>query len=179
MITALSVAIVMTVLLAGINAANMIQTEQDSDTILHMISDNDGRFPDNNKDSMKVKTGSPQHGSPQQDNPQQDSPQQDNAWQKNGSRPGALASPEAKFRTRYFSVYIKNDGTCDINTDSIAAVSRDGARQMADSVLKGGRTEGYNGNYRFKVTVKDDGKLIVFLTVMRACVRCAILPCCR
>lgn len=162
MITALSVAIVMIVLLAGINAANMIQTEQDSDTILHMLSDNDGRFPDN-KDSMKVKTGSPQQDNPQQDNPQQDSPQQDNAWQKNGSRLGALASPEAKFRTRYFSVYIKNDGTCDINTDSIAAVSRDGARQMADSVLKGGRTEGYNGNYRFKVTVKDDGKLIVFL----------------
>lgn len=158
MITALSVAIVMIVLLAGINAANMIQTEQDSDTILHMISDNDGRFPDNNKDSMKVKTGSPQ-----QDNPQQDNPQQGDAWQKNGSRPGALASPEAKFRTRYFSLYIKNDGTCDINTDSIAAVSRDGARQMADSVLKSGRTEGYNGNYRFKVTVKDDGKLIVFL----------------
>ena len=91
MITALSVAIVMIVLLAGINAANMIQTEQDSDTILHMISDNDGRFPDNNKDSMKVKTGSPQQDNPQQDNPQQDSPQQGDAWQKNGSRPGALA----------------------------------------------------------------------------------------
>ena len=41
MITALSVAIVMIVLLAGINAANMIQIEQDSDTILHMLSDND------------------------------------------------------------------------------------------------------------------------------------------
>ena len=100
MITALSVAIVMIVLLAGINAANMIQTEQDSDTILHMLSDNDGRFPDNNKDSMKVKTGSPQQDNPQQDNPQQDSPQQGDAWQKNGSRPGALASPVAKFRTR-------------------------------------------------------------------------------
>ena len=186
MITALSVAIVMIVLLAGINAANMIQTEQDSDTILRMLSDNDGRFPDNNKDSMKVKTGSPQQDSSQQDipqdglqqnspqqnnpqdnmqqnSPQQGNPQQNDVWQKNGSRPGALASPEAKFRTRYFSVYIKNDGTCDINTDSIAAVSQDGARQMADSVLRGGRTDGYNGNYRFKVTVKDDGKLIVFL----------------
>lgn len=99
MITALSVAIVMIVLLAGINAANMIQTEQDSDTILRMLSDNDGRFPDN-KDSMKVKTGNPQQDNPQQDNPQQDSPQQGDAWQKTAAdrehlRPLRLSSVRA------------------------------------------------------------------------------------
>ena len=53
MITAVSVAIVMTVLLVGINVANLIQVNRDSDALIKILSDNNGVFPDNKKDDRR------------------------------------------------------------------------------------------------------------------------------
>lgn len=181
MITAVSVAIVMTVLLVGINVANLIQVNRDSDALIKILSDNNGVFPDNKKDDRRngARDELPVNPDGEKANQPDGEPGGQQDGRPNGPAPedlqlkgakenlmqafGTPFSPETKFRTRYFSVIKDENGAFQINTDNIAAVTQDEAQSMAEYVLSGKKKSGYSGNYRFKVSQNDKGTLVVFL----------------
>ncbi|MGN1075167.1 MAG: sensor histidine kinase [Eubacteriales bacterium] len=82
--------------------------------------------------------------------------------------PGGM-TPETPYETRYFTVLFHGDGTVSaVNTGSIAAVTTGEAIEYAAEVLGRGRTDGYCGVYRYRVTDRNDGRLIIFLDRSRA-----------
>ena len=62
-------------------------------------------------------------------------------------------SPEAQFETRFFAVYLNEDGnTISANTGSIAAVATDEAIEYAEKIFDSGKEKGFLGVYRYSVS---------------------------
>lgn len=73
-------------------------------------------------------------------------------------------SPETRFETRYFVIKANAEGEISqIDTGHIAAITADQARSFAERVLESGRTGGYLGVYKYKVTETAYGSLLVFV----------------
>ena len=74
-----------------------------------------------------------------------------------------IASPEAPFITRHFSVLLNAEGEAlSVNTESIAAVSGEEAVLYARRALDRADS-GYLDIYRYRVAATDEGTLVVFL----------------
>lgn len=81
-----------------------------------------------------------------------------------GNRRTDLITPETKFSTRYFTVWIDGDGKAvRVNTEAIASVTDTLAVEYANRALDGGKSRGWISNYRYKVTVTDAESEIVFI----------------
>lgn len=138
-ITALSLFMVMVVLIVGINVGNICQISKDSDMLLEMLSQNEGRFPDDKKNDKKIFKDKPL---------------------------GTPFTPETRFRTRYFTAILdaRNGEIEFIDATHIAAVTEHEIRQYVGEVVKKGNVKGYKGNYKYQSTIMSNGKqLIVFL----------------
>ncbi len=73
-------------------------------------------------------------------------------------------SPELPYESRYFSVFLDNDGnTIAVNTGKIAAVDTSAAIQYGESVWKSGRTSGFVDSYRYTVSTDGDETHVIFL----------------
>lgn len=73
-------------------------------------------------------------------------------------------SPETRFEARYFVIKANAEGEISqIDTGHIAAITADQARSFAERVLESGRTGGYLGVYKYKVTETAYGSLLVFV----------------
>ena len=124
--------------IAGVlNYHNLITN---ADNILQILVENDGRFPE-----------------PEKANQDRTPPQQPQ---------GELhrLSPELPYESRYFSVFLDNDGnTIAVNTGKIAAVDTSAAIQYGESVWKSGRTSGFVDSYRYTVSTDGDETHVIFL----------------
>lgn len=166
LITAVSVAIVITVLLAGINIANLYQSNKEADSMLNMIADNGGRFPDfikrgpreyipptdsNLEDIGKINNSKPQRT---QENPVNK--------QKNDLF-NVPFNEETKFKTRYFTVKADVLGNMNANIDNIAAISMEEAVAYAKKAEQKDKATGYIEEYRYLIKQTNDSKIYVFL----------------
>ena len=143
----LSVFIVLTVLIGGINLFNYRKVVSDSDGVLALLMDNGGSFPE---------MGMPPAPS-------------DNSGVPGGpdDRPGGwtdrINSPEIAYESRYFTVEIAEDGTVSSsNTGRIAAIDKTKAEEYAMEVFSSGKTSGFIGDYRYSAKDNDGVRLIVF-----------------
>ncbi len=119
----MSVILVLGVIITGINILNYGSTVSDADSILELLAENGGHFPE------------PSEGVPPPMGPGQRDP---------------ARSLELRFETRYFSVLLSSDGeVLETDTGMIAAVDEEGARQMSLDVLSSGAMKGFEGDYRF------------------------------
>ena len=91
-----SMALVLFVIMAGINTANYTNVCRNADMRIHVIAENDGKFPEN---------------------PADDNPQDDNQTPPEPKKEKELArrdiSPESAFDTRFFTVTLTDKGTVD------------------------------------------------------------------
>ena len=91
-----SMALVLFVIMAGINIANYTNVCRNADMRIHVIAENDGKFPEN---------------------PADDTPKDDNQTPPEPKKEKELArrdiSPESAFDTRFFTVTITDKGTVD------------------------------------------------------------------
>lgn len=115
-----SMALVLFVIMAGINTANYTNVCRNADMRIHVIAENDGKFPEN---------------------PADDTPQDDNQTPPEPKKEKELArrdiSPESAFDTRFFTVTLTDKGTVDqVDTGKIAAVSTKEAKKYAASLYK-------------------------------------------
>lgn len=130
-----SLLLVIVVLIGAINLVNRHQINQKADALLQLLADNDGKFPEMEKDK----------------------PPKPNEH-------GFAMSEETKFETRYFLVRANTTGTVvQIDTSHIAAVSSSEAQQYAERILSSGNTTGYQGVYKYLMVQTQEGQLLVFL----------------
>lgn len=132
-----SVFIVLAFILVLLNASNYMQIGNHTNEILTIISENNGYFPKSDKE--KDKTNLPKK-----------------------------ISPEAPFSTRFFTAKLDNKlNLISIDTGKIAATSTSEAVDYVEEILQKEKTKGLINIYKYQVTQKDYGKLIVFVDVSR------------
>ena len=147
-----SMALVLFVIMAGINTANYTNVCRNADMRIHVIAENDGKFPEN---------------------PADDNPQDDNQTPPEPKKEKELArrdiSPESAFDTRFFTVTLTDKGTVDqVDTGKIAAVSTKEAKKYAASLYKKQHTLGFISCYRYQlVTTGDNTRMYIFVNCER------------
>ena len=141
-ITISSLFIVLLIVVGTINAINIIQTENKTNELINIILDHDGVLPRDFK-GPKIK--------PKDDFNKMDSPFR------------FEYSKETPFQTRYFSIKFFDNGDTVIDIKNIASIDYLEASDLAELVINSGKTSGYKGIYKFKISEKDGYKLLVFL----------------
>lgn len=77
---------------------------------------------------------------------------------------GIRLSPEAPFDIRFFSVYFDLEGNIiGTNTDNIAAIDDDTAKNMAKRLLDAGKTEGITKSYAYRVIPIENRFIYLFI----------------
>lgn len=131
-----SLILVLMIILGVINGVNFYQTNQRADELLMMLTNNDGKFPEMEKDKRLP------------------------------PKPGIdfQFTEETRFQTRYFLVRTDASGNI-IQADirQIAAVSEDDAVAYGEKILAKGKEGGIIDFYKYRMVLKDGEKLIVFL----------------
>ena len=136
----LSLFIVLSIILGTVGILNYRQLLSDADSVLSLLAENDGRFPDK---YLPLEEQSPLNDSP---------------------KGGPLFSPELPYESRYFSVFLDNNGNVvAANTGKIAAIDTSDAIEYARSVWESGDTTWFVGDYRYLSYASGTETHIVFL----------------
>ena len=144
-VSMLAMFIVLGTIVIAANIFNYRKIITDSDSILTILMDNDGKFPE----SMK------KH--PKPEDLQDDFKRSDHF------------SPETPFESRFFSVTLDKNGTAlDAESLQVAATNQDGAKAMAQDVYSRGSSTGFYDTYRFLKGDTQDGYRIIFLDCRRS-----------
>ncbi len=139
-----SLFIVLLVIMAAISLLNYQNVVKSADSVLALLEENGGAFPDL---SHEGGGGAPEKGGP-------------------GA--GPLFSPELPYESRYFSVVLDGDGdVVSVNTGKIAAVDTSAAIEYAQAVWNKGRESGFAGVYRYTSYAAEDGTHLIFLDCSR------------
>ncbi len=94
---------------------------------------------------------------------------QNNGRFSNEPRFDSRIRPEAKFDTRYFTVYLSDKETV-ISADMqhIFAVDKEAAISYAKNILEGSKEKGRIKNYRYKHFIVNDVDMIIFIDIERS-----------
>ncbi len=131
-----SLLLVMLIFIGSINVINLYQMEQKVNGAIHILTENQGKFP-------KYEKGNPPKGDP---------------------RFGFEMNEETQFEIRYFIVEVNEDGSIqEIDTSHIAAVSSEDAVEFANTIMSGSKSSGYEGIYKFEVVDQPYGYMLVFM----------------
>lgn len=151
----LSLTIVLTVILGGVNLMSYYKVVSDADAILSLLDANGGAFP---------KSHSWQEEKPAGDlSPDSTPPGKKDPFGQRGM------SPETPYESRFFSVLLGKDGqVLQTDTGQIAAVDEEEAAVYAQNVSATGRNSGFCGNYRYLLCKDEQGSLIIFLDCGRS-----------
>lgn len=148
----ISLAIVLTVILGGVNLMSYHKVVADADNILTLLDANNGAFPKNH-DGQPSGTTQPDSAPPAKKDP----------FGQRGM------SPETPYESRFFSVLLGEDGqVLQTDTGQIAAVDEAEAAVYAQNVFLSGRSSGFWGNYRYLQCENERGVLIIFLDCGRS-----------
>ena len=135
-ISALSILIVFSIIFAGIAVTNRIQLNSTMDTLVDVIAENGGHFPDFNRQSP----------------------------QRPPRRDQNLITEETKFSIRFFTVWLNGNNTIiKLNTDSIFSVDKDQITEYTEKAINTQKERGWVEGYRYKVFNHSDGKAVVFV----------------
>lgn len=153
----ISLLIVLSVIVGGVNLLNYRSIVADADEILGVLQENEGRFPASEQpDHAKDEKGA--------DN---NSERKDFQRDIDRQRPGTQ-SPELPYESRFFSVLIGEDGTIlATDTGKIAAVDTLTANVYAMDVWAGKKTRGFVDCYRYVRSQEAGNVRIIFLDCRR------------
>ena len=150
-----SLAVVLLVILGGVNLMSYQKVVSDADTVLSLLAANDGAFP---------KLRAPQE-------------EKDEGYFAPFGTPGGkpnlfnqrIMSPETPYESRFFSVLLGEDGQAvETDTGQIAAVDAEQATDYAQKAAASGKTSGFLDDYRFLVQNESGGIRIIFLDCGRS-----------
>lgn len=145
----ISLAIVLTVILGGVNLMSYQKVVADADAVLYLLGNNDGTFPQNQNGP-----GMPPEGKPPLDG----------ELEKREFFGQRGLSPETPYESRFFSVVLDEDSRMlQADTHQIAAVDEETAGIYAQAVIRSGRTAGFQENYRYLVLTEEETTRVIFL----------------
>lgn len=142
--TALAIISVLAVLVLMICAINMVNYQKvvaNADSLLTIIADNNGVFPDKTPKSQNMKP----------------------------INQGSQVTPETRFEARFFTVTINDNGKMDsTNIDKIASVDSSEAISYARKASKHSAESGFIKNFRYKKVQIHNGTRYIFLDCTRS-----------
>lgn len=133
-----SLALVIIVLIATSSIINYTQMDQKADELLQVITDNDGEFPTTDIEKKQPDTNTVSQ----------------------------RITEETPFQTRYFTIWtdaVYNITKTDVS--HIAAISEQQSLGYVSEILQENKTTGYYGIYKYLITEKSYGYIIVFVDV--------------
>lgn len=147
-----SMFLVLATIMVIFNLLNYIRFVREADRTLHMIAENDGRFPmpafQENEPGSKP---ADRHGLQRE---KRDLPKDERD----------RMSPEAPYRTRYFSAEMDETGSVlFLDLQHIAAVSEEEAKQYAREIFRNRDTAGFLDHYRYMTKQEDNRRIVIFL----------------
>ena len=150
----LSLALVLLVILGGINALSYRKTVEDADMILAVLAESRGSFP------QKMP---PAENGLAQKNPPGGKAGGDGMLRKRGF------TDETPFESRFFSVLMDEEGqVLSTDTGKIAAVDESTAEEYARQIRASGKERGFLGVYRFLRSQEGQDSRIIFLDCGRS-----------
>lgn len=171
-ITMLSAALVLLVLMGVVNLMNYVERTSDDRELLQYLVDNGGHFPAASGGSREP--ASSEMASSEDMNVRDTDEIPETAMMPEPGQPGQKGdhrrffTPETEYETRFFSVFLREDGTVTFaDTAQIAAVTGEEAALIAQDLQAAGRTAGRYADYRFAATPFGDGVMYVFLDCTR------------
>ena len=171
-ITMISVALVMLLLTAIVNGANLISANAEVRQTLTILADNQGSFPAPLPGGGGEKPGEPPDGAADGDAPAlpTDSGSAQPPAAPDKKDPMSRFGPEAPYSTRYFVLWYDDTGTL-LRSDlgHIAAVTEDEVGPYLAAAVRHGEGFGSCGGYRFLVSADSDGQVMaIFLDCYQA-----------
>lgn len=150
-------ALVLLTIIGFINIHNYNDIVANADLTLHMLQNNDGRFPI--RQPQEMKSPKSETKPPETDTEMSMKPDIDR------NDDFQHMSPEAPFETRFFSVTMDSSGNViKTDIDKIAAVDDEKAREYALEIYNNERESGFCDNYRYIKGLSSDGNgLYIFL----------------
>lgn len=150
----ISLAVVLTVILGGVNLMSYQKVVADADTVLALLGSNDGEFP-------KLYSGPEAR------------PDGEVSMDRGTGKRDLLGtkglSPETPYESRFFSVVLNEDRqVIQTDTGQIAAVDDESAELYAQSAVESGHTAGFLDDYRYLVLAKDGNTRVIFLDCGRS-----------
>ena len=134
-IAMVSLLFIIVAIVFAINGFNLRQINITADAILELLAKNGGIFPDADAAGLV--------SSPDSD---------------------LVLTPESRFETRYFVVFVTQEGEISgVLTDNIASTTVEQAGEYAKQVLGGSKTIGYLKNFRYLVEETESGRMVLFL----------------
>ena len=76
---------------------------------------------------------------------------------------GGRKSARTQYGSRFFCVFVSEDGDMFVKSRADSELADEDARQLAQSALSSGKTEGYLDDYKFLVDESDSQKRVFFL----------------
>lgn len=150
----LSLAVVLFVLIGGINAMSYQKVVSGADAILSVLASNQGMFPQ--------KASQAEDKPPKKELPQ-------NGTLDNGTLHKRGFSDETPYESRFFSVLLDENGqVLSTDTGKIAAVDQTTAVEYAQEVWTSGRNSGFWEQYRFLRSTENGGVRLIFLDCGRS-----------
>ena len=149
-----SLALVLTVILGGVNLMGYSRAVADADAVLTVLGDNGGMFPKTHGQEAPPEGG--------------DAPDEPPGGKKELFGPRAM-SPETPYESRFFWVLLGEDGqVLQTDTGQIAAVDAEDAAAYARSVAGAGSRSGFWGDYRYLLCEDELGSRVIFLDCGRS-----------
>lgn len=152
------------------NLLNYIRFVDKADRTLHMIAENDGQFPSppSQEDETGKMVGESNPIPEKKEDVMESEPEKRFEDQGEKKIPPNMKreemSPEAPYRTRYFSVQMDNDGNVtSYDLQHIAAVTEEEAGQYAKEIFYKKNTKGFWGNYRYRKIQEHTHTVVIFL----------------
>ena len=123
------------IIVATINIVNYISINNNADSILDILEDNNGIIPDR-KPEPNIKPSD-------KNNPSLDG--------------------ELSFRSRYFTVTIIDDEVTSINLDRIAMIDEETAKNITNELYQNNKQNGFYNNYKYRFVNYLDSSMYIFL----------------
>lgn len=170
-IATMSLLVVMTVVMSTVNIINILQINKQTNEVLQLLSENDGKFPDlsmdppNDQQLGKSTPGEPLLGEHSFENQQKKPDNEAGSFEKEPAPPlPDHMYAETPFETRYFIVRTNSQQQIvAIDISHIAAISSDDAQKYAQEALEKGKTTGYSDVYKYLIKDTDNGSVLVFM----------------
>ncbi len=162
LIAMISMAAVLSLVVAAINIINYYQIDQNEKELIDMILDNNGVFPE-----LFERKGSGIGGNNNDpDNNNEPPAERDRGEGKFSPDKHKFINEETKYQTRYFTVTFDSQGKiAGINTGQIASVDSEQAAELAEEARDSGEESGKLSNYRFECREVGTKTIYVFLDI--------------
>lgn len=165
-----SVFTVLAVIMGTVNVMNYRKILTDTDHVMQILVENDGVFPKVTPPDVKENESQGAGDISDTDEKAEGKESPDNIQPPEaGKQKEQSLTAETPYETRYFTVWMDEDGTVtDTNTENIAALDSEAVEEIAETVYAKSQEKGVIGNYRYQKVEEDGETMLIFIDCQKS-----------